>query len=96
VAIRITYSFVPADPATVMPDIESPIFLIHEENDDVVSWEEAMELFTASRDPANETWNVDSAAHSHRKYRAEYVARLNGFCSRTLTEESGVDRFPYC
>ncbi len=97
-AVAATAGSVATDPVTVVPDIESDTLLIHEENDNVVSWEEALELFKVLRDPANETWNVDSAAHSQplREYPVEHVGCLNGFFCRTLTKESGVKRVPYC
>jgi pimeloyl-ACP methyl ester carboxylesterase len=86
VTTRIMYGFVQTDPVDVIPDIASPIFFIHEQNDNLVSREDTAGLFAASPNPANEIWEVSAVDHSeaYRRYPSQYVDRLDGFFTRSL------------
>ncbi len=87
VATRLMYGFAPINPIDVVPSIRSPILFIHEQNDDIVSWKETTELFSASGDSRSQIWQISSAKHSegYRVSPAEYVAKVDGFLSGTLS-----------
>ncbi len=89
VTTRIMYGFVPTDPVDVIPRIERPIFFIHEQDDNTVSWQDTTRLFGASTNPGNEIWEVNSVEHSqgYQKYPVEYVERLDSFFSRSLVRQ---------
>jgi dienelactone hydrolase len=86
VATRVMYGYVQTDPVDVIPDIASPILFIHEQNDNLVSRDDTLRLFAASRNPANEMWEVGAVKHSeaYRTYPTQYADRLDGFFAKSL------------
>ena len=78
---RAIYGYEIVDPIDVISGVTCPIFFIHEERDDYVSWEDTCELFQAAANPANELWEVSVAEHSqaYKTHPAEYVAKIDYF-----------------
>jgi dienelactone hydrolase len=83
---RIMYGFVQTDPVDVIPNIASPIFFIHEQNDNIVSWEDTTRLFRAAATQGSEIWDISSVEHSqaYQRYPTQYVERLDSFFFRSL------------
>ena len=82
-ATRIIYDYHMVNAIDVVADITCPILFIHEEYDDYVTLEETRRLLAASKNPANEMWEISGVEHSH-SYRArseEFIERVDNFLS---------------
>jgi len=75
------YSYDLVNPVDVIADITCPVLFIHEEHDELISWEEIHQLFEASGNPANELWEVRCAKHSqaYKTHPSEYVEKIDAF-----------------
>ncbi len=85
-AAKMIYGFQDVEPIDIVANIKAPALFIHEEKDDIVSWEETRSLYFAANDPDNEIWQVPGALHS-QGYRTEpsvFVDRVDSFLSRTF------------
>jgi fermentation-respiration switch protein FrsA (DUF1100 family) len=84
--VKTFYGYEPIDPINVVPDVTCPILFIHEENDNLVTWEETYQLFKASNNPANEIWEVKAIKHSqaYKMYPSQYIDRLDNFFTARL------------
>jgi fermentation-respiration switch protein FrsA (DUF1100 family) len=84
--VKTFYGYEPIDPIYVVPDVTCPTLFIHEENDNLITWEETYQLFKASNNPANEIWEVKAAEHSqaYKMYPSQYVDRLDDFFATRL------------
>jgi pimeloyl-ACP methyl ester carboxylesterase len=90
-AAKTLYGFKDVEPIDIVTNIKAPALFIHEENDDIVSWEETRSLYFAASDPDNEIWQVPGALHSqgYRTAPSVFVDKVDSFLSRTLGEENG-------
>jgi pimeloyl-ACP methyl ester carboxylesterase len=85
VAARAMYGFRIVEPINEVEKVRCPVFFIHEEKDDLVTWEETQQLYRASKNPANEIWHVPGALHSqaYRNYPDEFVDRIDRFLKKS-------------
>jgi dipeptidyl aminopeptidase/acylaminoacyl peptidase len=90
--VKVFYHYHEVDPINVIPNVKCPIFFIHEENDNLVSREEMTQLFDASKNPANEIWEVSNALHSqgYKENPLQYVDHLDTFFTVTLNNDSSL------
>ncbi len=81
VIVKNTYGFSVQDPIESIARINSPILLIHEEYDDLTSYQDTVSLFLKSQKPTTSIWEISGASHSqaYDKYPQEYIARLTSF-----------------
>ncbi len=89
---RVFYHYHEVDPITVISNIQCPIFFIHEEKDNFVSREEMAQLFSLSKNPANQLWEIGGALHSqgYKQNPIQYIDHLDEFFSVTLNNNSLV------
>ncbi|MFC1950191.1 alpha/beta hydrolase [Chloroflexota bacterium] len=82
-ATNIIYDYELVNPIDIIADVTCPIFFIHEEHDELISWEEMHQLFITSSNPANEFWEVNNAEHSqsYKTHPAEYIEKVDNFIS---------------
>lgn len=85
-ALKCLYQFDIVDPIDMIPAVRCPVFFIHEERDEVVSWEETERLFKAAGGTRNVIWQVPEAEHSQgfRMAPEEFVARIGRFLDQAL------------
>jgi uncharacterized protein len=78
---RLSYGYRTINPIDDVGKIACPIFFIHEEKDDVITWEETQLLYRNSTNPANQIWEVEAAEHSqsYKSQPAEYIKRVSNF-----------------
>ena len=88
--VKVFYHYHEVDPINVIPNVKCPIFFIHEEKDNLVSREEMAQLFSASKDPFNEIWEVSDALHSqgYKDNPLQYVDHLDEFFTTRLKNDS--------
>ncbi len=81
---RVLYDYHVVNPIDVIHNVACPILFIHEENDEFITWEETLELFRASGNPANEVWEVSDTQHSQsfRTHPTEYIEKVDEFINR--------------
>jgi uncharacterized protein len=86
ITVKLFYGAVPQDPINVVPEINCPIFFIHEQDDNLTTTRETGQLFAAAKNPADETWEIPGALHSegYKADPADYVNKVNGFFSTEL------------
>ncbi|MBA7479184.1 hypothetical protein ES707_14616 [subsurface metagenome] len=79
----IIYDYELVSPLDVVAGVACPILFIHEEYDELVSWQEIQQLFRLSVNPANDFWQVSGAEHSqsYNMRPAEYIEKLDSFFS---------------
>ena len=84
----IIYGYELVDVVDVVADVACPILFIHEEYDELVSWEEMYQLFRLSVNPASDFWEVSGAGHSHsyKTHPAEYVEKVDSFLSSIVKD----------
>lgn len=89
-AAKAMYGFRITEPINEVDKVRCPIFFIHEEKDNLVTWEETQQLYTASKNPANEIWQVPGALHSqaYRNYPDDYIDRIDSFLNKALGSET--------
>jgi alpha-beta hydrolase superfamily lysophospholipase len=89
-ATRVMYDYRPVDPIDVIPKVACPVFFIHEQQDDLVSWPDTTRLFQAAGNPDNQIWEIPEAAHSqaYRSDPGQFVARVDNFLAGTLTRRT--------
>ena len=75
------YGYDAVNPIDVVAEVPCPIFFIHEEYDYLISLEDNLQLYRASRNPANLLWEVRGAAHSqgYKTNPSEYTKRIHEF-----------------
>jgi pimeloyl-ACP methyl ester carboxylesterase len=85
-ATRVMYDYKPVDPIDVVPKVDCPIFFIHEQKDDLVSWHDTTRLFQAAGNPDNQIWDVPEAEHSqsYKSYPTQFIERVDSFLSGSL------------
>jgi pimeloyl-ACP methyl ester carboxylesterase len=78
---KIFYGYDPVNPVDVVADVACPILFIHEERDELISWEEMHQLFRVSDNPVNEFWEVGCADHSqsYKRHPVEYIEKVDKF-----------------
>ncbi len=84
--VKLFYGAVPQDPINVVPEINCPIFFIHEQDDNLTTTQETDQLFAATKNPSDELWEIPGALHSEG-YKADpvdYVNKVNEFFSTEL------------
>ena len=88
--VKLFYHYHEVDPINVIPNVKCPIYFIYEENDNLVSWEEMAQLFNASKNPANEIWEVSDALHSQgfKENPLQYIDHLDEFFTTRLKNDS--------
>jgi uncharacterized protein len=86
VAARVMYGFRIVEPIHEVARVQSPILFIHEEMDDLVTWQETRQLFTGSKNPLNEIWQVPGSLHSqaYRDSPDVFVDRIDGFLTKSM------------
>jgi len=86
ITVKLFFGAVPQDPINVVPEINCPVFFIHEQDDKLTNTQETDELFAATKKPADEFWEIPGALHSEG-YKADpvdYVNKVNAFFSVEL------------
>ncbi|MGD1039792.1 MAG: alpha/beta hydrolase [Dehalococcoidales bacterium] len=86
ITVKLFFGAVPQDPINVVPEINCPVFFIHEQDDNLTTTQETDELFAAAKNPADEFWEIPGALHSEG-YKADpvdYVNKVNAFFSVEL------------
>lgn len=80
-AARVCYGYQPVNPIDVVEKVRCPILFIHEEDDDLVSTGDDLELTDKSGSPMNTLWQVEGTVHSraYQTHPTEYVARVDAF-----------------
>jgi pimeloyl-ACP methyl ester carboxylesterase len=88
---RLLYSYREVDPIDVVGNIKCPVFFIHEEYDDFITWDETQQLYRASHNPANRIWQVAGALHSQsfRTSPEEYIAKVDDFLKKANVPPGG-------
>jgi uncharacterized protein len=83
------YHYKTVEPINKVDKVRSPLFFIHEERDDMVTWEETKNLYAAALNPADEIWQVPGAAHSqaYRSDPAEFIDRIDIFLTKSLSKD---------
>jgi uncharacterized protein len=86
ITVKLFYGAVPQDPINVVPEINCPIFFIHEQDDNLTTTRETGQLFAAAKSPADDLWEIPGALHSegYKADPADYVNKVNGFFSTEL------------
>jgi dienelactone hydrolase len=81
---RIMYGYHLVNPIDVIHKVACPILFIHEENDEFIPYEEVLQLFRASNNPANEVWEASGTLHSQpfQTHPTEYIEKVDGFINR--------------
>jgi pimeloyl-ACP methyl ester carboxylesterase len=87
---NIIYGYDLVNPVDVVADVACPILFIHEEHDELISWEEMHQLFRVSGNPANELWGVSNAKHSqsYKIHPAEYIEKVDKFLFTRVKDTS--------
>ena len=87
---KIFYGYDLVNPVDVVADVACPILFIHEEHDELISWEEMHQLFRASGNPANEFWEVSDADHSqsYKRHPVEYIEKVDKFLFNKVEDTS--------
>jgi dienelactone hydrolase len=90
-ASRLFYGYRIINPIDVVGEIKCPVFFIHEQYDNVITREETRRLFLASRNPANQIWEVGNAQHSQsfRTDGKEYIQKVDDFLKTRQTKTTG-------
>lgn len=85
-AAMVFYGYQPVNPIDVIDDVRCPIFFIHEEDDDLVSTLDNLELENKSDHATSIIWQVEHTAHSqaYQTHPVEYVTRLDLFFQSAL------------
>ncbi len=86
-AAMVFYGYQPVNPVDVIDKVHCPIFFIHEEDDDLVSTLDNVELENKTDDhSASIFWQVEDTAHSqaYQTHPVEYVKRLDSFFQSAL------------
>jgi len=85
-AVKTLYGYEPVDPIDIIPNVTCPMLFIHEEHDNLISGEETYQLFKASKNPANEMWEVSATEHSqaYKMFPVQYVDRVDYFFATRL------------
>jgi pimeloyl-ACP methyl ester carboxylesterase len=97
---KLFYHYHEVDPIDVIANVNCPIFFIHEEKDNFVSRAEMSRLFSVSKNPANQIWEIANALHSqgYKEDPLQYIDHLDGFFTSTLINDSVLigqnDLFP--
>jgi dienelactone hydrolase len=80
---RVLYDYNVVNPIDVIHNVACPILFIYEENDEFITREETLKLFSASGNPANEVWEVSETLHSQsfRTHPVEFVEKVDKFIS---------------
>jgi uncharacterized protein len=86
VAARVMYGFRIVEPINEVEKVRCPIFFIHEEKDDLVTWGETQQLYRASKNAANKIWQVPGALHSqgYRNYPDVFIDKVDNFLTKSL------------
>jgi len=84
VAAGVMYGFRTVEPIHEVNKIHCPVFFIHEEKDDLVTWKETKQLYAAAQNPVKEIWQVPGALHSqaYRDYPDIFVDRIDNFLTK--------------
>jgi alpha/beta superfamily hydrolase len=84
--IHVLYDYDMVNPIDVIHDVACPILFIHEQNDELVTWEETLKLFRAADNPANEVWEVDDTQHSqaYRTHPTDFIEKVDEFLSARI------------
>lgn len=90
---RLIYDYDMVNPVDIVGAVSCPILFIHEEKDEVITWEETNRLFRASDNPSDEIWEVSGARHSesYRTFPAEYIEKVDSFIRKALTGMTAGD-----
>ena len=90
---NIIYGYDLVNPVDVVADVTCPILFIHEEHDELISWEEMHRLFRVSGNPANELWEVSDAEHSqsYKTHPAAYIEKVDNFLSTTRVDDISLE-----
>lgn len=85
-AAMVFYGYQPVNPIDVIDKVRCPILFIHEEDDDLVSTLDNLELENKSDHATSIIWQVEDTAHSqaYQTYPVEYVTRLDLFFQSAL------------
>ncbi len=85
-AATVFYGYQPVNPIDVIDEVRCPIFFIHEENDDLVSTLDNIELENKTDHSASTIWQVAHTAHSqaYQTHPVEYITRLDSFFQSAL------------
>jgi len=80
-AAIVFYGYQPVNPIDVIDHVRCPILFIHEEDDDLVSTLDNLELENKSGHVTSIIWQVEHTAHSqaYQTHPVEYVTRLDSF-----------------
>jgi uncharacterized protein len=80
---KLIYGYDIRNPKDIISKVRCPIFFIHEEKDTLIAWKEVQHLYSLTRNPANQVWQVKGAKHSqpYKTRPAEYVERIDKFLS---------------
>jgi len=80
-AAIVFYGYQPVNPIDVIDQVRCPILFIHEEDDDLVSTLDNLELENKSDHATSTTWQVEHTAHSqaYQTHPVEYITRLDSF-----------------
>ena len=85
-AAMLFYGYQPVNPIDVIDQVRCPILFIHEENDDLVSTLDNLELENKSDHTTSILWQVENTAHSqaYQTHPVEYINRLDSFFQSAL------------
>jgi uncharacterized protein len=88
---RLFYGYHRINPIDVVGEIKCPVFFIHEEHDNVITWDETRRLFLASHNPADQIWEVGDAQHSQAFLTdsKEYIQKVDDFLKMRKTQTTG-------
>lgn len=85
--VKYSYRYETQDPIDFIGKIESPILLIHEQFDDLVSYQDTLDIYSRATVTDVMFWEVQGAYHS-RAYDYDptaYINRIVGFFESKLT-----------
>jgi len=85
-AAMVFYGYQKVNPIDVVDKVLCPILFIHEEDDDLVSTLDDVELIDKSDRPTNMLWQVEDTAHSlaYQTHPVEYITRVDAFFRSAL------------
>jgi uncharacterized protein len=86
VAARVMYGFRIVEPIHEVSRVQNPVLFIHEEKDDLVTWQETRQLYTASKNSMNEIWQVPGSLHSqaYRHSPDVFIDKIDDFLTKSL------------
>ncbi|APV44804.1 hypothetical protein Dform_01482 [Dehalogenimonas formicexedens] len=86
--VKYSYRYEEQDPIDFVSRIDSPIFLIHEEFDDLVSYQDTLDLYSRANVNDISLWEVTGAYHS-RAYDRDplaYIDKVAGYFESRLAK----------